>query len=434
MLRTAVLCLTLSCAASALAQAPSDNGTAASRWAESRDQDLSVALVTFGPGDDVHQYFGHNALWVRDAQRRLGTLYNFGMFGFGPDMLPKYLKGQLMFWTAATPVQSTFANYAADNRSIRVQELDLSPARRRHLADRLEWYVQPEHSHYRYHHYFNNCSTKLRDLINEATSGQLLKAYSGRGLQTFRGDTRRYTEHDPVIYLLLMLWMNDSMEKPIRRYDEAFLPQELERLVAGLKFTDDSGHQAPLVKLHYTVFEAQRAPVPDAPSALWPRLLLLGLLLGGSALALAWWFKRTSSTLARVLLGLHQMGLGLVLGIPALVATLFLLTGWDVTHYNENLLIANALCVLSFPFGLWSAFGSRKGLRWLGNVWLALGAGTLALCVLKLLPMFDQDVSVPFALYAPVNLGCALAHWMLRRASATQPVALPGARALGEAR
>lgn len=426
MLRTAVLCLTLSCAASALAQAPS-------RWADSRDEDLEVALVTFGPGDEVHQYFGHNALLVQDAHRRMGTLYNFGMFGFGPDMLPRYLKGQLLFWTAATPVQATFANYAEDNRSIRIQELDLSPARRRHLADRLEWYVQPEHSHYRYHHYFNNCSTKLRDLINEALGGQLLKANSGRGLFTFRGDTRRYTEHDPIIYFLLMLWMNDSMEKPIRRYDEAFLPQELERLVASLKY-EDGGKQVPLVKQHYTVFEAHRDPVPLQPSAMWPKYLLLGLLLGGSAFGLAFWFKRTRSTLARALLGLHQMLLGLVLGVPALVATLFLLTGWDVTHYNENLLIANALCVLSFPFGLWSAFGSQKGLRWLGNVWLALGAGTLLLFVLKLLPMFDQDVSVPLSLYAPVNIGCALAHWALRRSSVTQPAAVPAGRALEQAR
>ncbi|HEX2676240.1 MAG TPA: DUF4105 domain-containing protein, partial [Polyangiales bacterium] len=338
MLRTAVLCLILSCAASALAQAPPSNsgnapalrggasssnsgnapalrGGASSRWAESADDDLEVALVTFGPGDDVHQYFGHNALLVQDPHRHMGTLYNFGMFGFGPDMLPRYLKGQLLFWTAATPIQATFANYAEDNRSIRIQELDLSPARRRHLADRLEWYVQPEHSHYRYHHYFNNCSTKLRDLINEALGGQLLKTYSGRGLFTFRGDTRRYTEHDPVIYFLLMLWMNDSMEKPIRRYDEAFLPGELEKQVDAMTYVDEHGQKQPLVRTRYAVFEAKRAPIPEQPSTAWPGLLAVGVAFGGIALALSRWL-RSGSRVARALLGLHHMVLGLAIGVP----------------------------------------------------------------------------------------------------------------------
>jgi hypothetical protein len=131
--------------------------------------------------------------------------------------------------------------------------------------------------------------------------------------------------------------------------------------------------------------------------------------------------------LPRVLFGLHQMVLGLVLGLPGLVATLLLFTKWDVCYYNENLFLANALGVLSFPFGLWSVFGSRKALRWLGLVWLALGASTVALLLLKVLPNFDQDVSIPLALFVPVNLGCALGHLALRRAqSHAAPAVAPG--------
>lgn len=388
-----------------------------SPWADSRDEDLRVALVTFGPGDAVHQYFGHNALLIGDTQRDTELLYNFGMFGFGPDMLPKYLQGQLMFWSAATAVEPTYQHYAADNRSIRVQELELSPARRRVLADALDRAIQPAHRHYLYHHYENNCSTRVRDLIDEAVGGQLSRRWSVPGEHTHRGDTRRYTEHDPIIHFLLMLWMNDSMERPIRRYDEAFLPGELERLVDGLTYRDEQGRPTKLAKLSYTVFEARRAPVPATPSRKWPTHLALGLLLAAVSVVLARWYEKTASRTARAVFGLQQVALGTALGVPGLVATLFLLTGWDVTYYNENLFVANALTFASLPLGLAAAFGSRWAMRALGSVWIALGASTLLLLVLKALPMFDQDVSIPLALYAPVNLGCALGHLRLRRAA-----------------
>ena len=68
-------------------------------------------------------------------------------------------------------------------------------------------------------------------MIDAAVDGQFSAQYAGRAPLTYRGDTRRYTQQDPIVHMLLLLWMNDSMERPIRRYDEAFLPDELERLV-----------------------------------------------------------------------------------------------------------------------------------------------------------------------------------------------------------
>jgi hypothetical protein len=401
--------LVLACAISAQAQLRSP-------WAFTQsDDDLAVSLVTFGQGDAIHQYFGHNALLVEDRRRDIGVLYNFGMFSFGPDMLPKYLQGQLEFWAAATEVAPTYEHYRAENRSIRVRELDLSPARRRLLADRLAESVLPANRNYLYHHYANNCSTKVRDLIDEALGGQLERANSMTGRFTYRGHTRRNTQHDPIVHMLLLLWMNDSMERPIRRYDEAFLPGELERMVESTRYKDEAGHTIALSRLGYTVFEARRPAIPEHPSRAWPALLATSALVAGAALLLARWLRATGHVAARVLLGLVHAVVGLVAGVPGLVAFLFLFTQWDVTHYNENLLLANPLTFAALPLGLFTALGSKRALRWLGYVWVALGAGTVLLILLKALPAFDQDTSLPMVLLAPINLGCAVAHLGLLR-------------------
>lgn len=397
-----------------------------SPWLLTRnDDDLSISLVTFGRGGEIHQYFGHNALLVEDRARQIGVLYNFGMFSFGPDMLLKYLHGQLEFWAAATPVDATFRHYIAENRSIRVSDLNLSPAKRRFLAQRLAYYVLPEHREYRYHHYNNNCSTKLRDLLNATLDGQLQRAYQGTARLTYRGHTRRYTQQDPIVHMALLLWMNDSMERPIRQYDEAYLPDELERMVAHMNYVDADGKTVPLLKNAYTVFDAMRPPVPEWPEPGWQPLLAAGLVAGALALLLSHLMRR-GQRWARVLLGLHHMVVGAVIGLLGLVAFLGLFTEWDVTKYNENLFLANPLTFCAFLLSLGFMLGSRRAQRWMGGIWLLLGASTLALLVLKALPAFDQDTHLPMCLLAPLNLGCALAHLQLSRwrRRTTQVIAL----------
>lgn len=398
-------------------------------WSDSRPEDLSVQLVTFGEGDAIHQYFGHNAMVVRDREREVEAMYNFGMFGFGPDMLPKYLQGRLDFWAAVTPVEYTYARYIEANRSVRVLELSLSPERKLRLAHRLAFFVRPENRVYRYDHYKDNCSTKLRDLIDEALDGQLKAQNEGPARFTYRGHTARYTEHDPFINLLLTLWMNDSMERPIRAYDQAFLPDELERLVAHSHYRDADGKDMPLVKTEYTLYAARRAKVPEAPSARWPAALGIGAAIGALALVLGRWMagahkQHKSPVVPRVLLASMHSLLGLVLGVPGLVAGLFLFTEWEVTHWNESLFFANPLSVLGFFLGPAVAFGSKRALRIMGLASFALAGTTALLMVLKLLPMFDQHTGLPLALYAPINFGFAAAHaliWQATSAGAASP-------------
>jgi len=394
-------------------------GRSAAPWnLTRRDEDLALRLVTIGPGDAIHEYWGHNALWVEDSRRGASVLYNFGMFDFGGDMLPKYLRGQLEFWVAATPAQPTFDFYAAANRSLRVRELALDPARRRYLAERLAWYALPENRHYRYHHYENNCSTKLRDLIDEATEGQLSRQSRRPARLSYRGHTWRYTERDPIVRFLLVLWMNDSMEQPITAWDEAFLPDELERIVDEARIDDGRGGTRPLVGRAATLYEAHRAPVPRDPALAWPGLLALGALLGGAALGLG---RRREPRALRVGFGLYQALIGVALGVPGLVLGLFVFTGWEVTHWNENLFLANPLTFLALPCGLMLACGARRGERFMGACWGVLAGGSLLLLLLKLLPRFDQATLLPLCLYLPVNLGFAAAYWLRARASTGAP-------------
>ncbi|MDD9967504.1 MAG: DUF4105 domain-containing protein [Myxococcales bacterium] len=378
-------------------------------------EQLEIRLVTFGVGDQIVQYFGHNALWVRDRRARYSKLFNYGMFSFGRGMLPQYMQGRLTFWVAETPVQRSFEAYRRMGRDITVQELNLDPAARKRIVDRVTRDVLPKNRFYQYHHYYDNCSTRLRDVIDEAVGGQLQKAWSVPARFNYRGHTRRYSERVPAVNLALMFWMNDSMEEPIQRWHEAFLPPELEKGLDEFTYVNAAGERVPIVARRYTVFEGEQPVVPDAPSSMTGvGALLVGLLTGGIAVALGLGRRRRSAARGlRVLDGGYQALLGLVFGVPGLAGFLMAtFTEHKVTHWNENLLLANPLTFALLPLGIAAACGSSRADRGLRACAYGLGIGAVLLLLLKVLPAFDQDNWIVMALLLPLDIGLAAGHWL----------------------
>lgn len=404
-------------------------------WAQSRPEDLTIKLVTFGPGDDVFNYFGHNAMIVEDRAQHLGRLYNFGMFHFGPDMLPNYMKGKLTFWVAETPVRATFQHYKNHNRSIRVQELNLTPERRKLIADELARAVLPENRDYLYDHFYNNCSTRLRDLVDLAVSGQFKERLEHAARMTYRQHIRRYAERDPITDFGLVFWMNDFMERHIKQWDELFLPEELEHQVARAHYRNELGQNVALVETSYVVYEAVGRPT----IAEWPNHAWIGGGVVGSVIALVVFLTALGEARNKWslrLLGVWHAVFGLVLGLPGLLgALMWAFTEHTVTYRNENLLLSNPLTFLLLPAGIAMVFGSRRATDFARAISYLLALSSLLLLALKLLPSFDQDVSLPMSVLLPANLGFALAHRVLaaRWVARARPVDEAGREAVPSA-
>lgn len=385
-----------------------------SAWTDSQPNDLMIKLVTFGPGDDVFNYFGHNAMIVEDQARHTARLYNFGMFHFGPEMLPNYMKGKLTFWVAETPVRATFQHYRDHNRSIRVQELNLSPDRRKYVADELAKAVLPENRDYLYDHFFNNCSTRLRDLIDEAVSGQFKEALEHAARMTYRQHIRRYAERDPITDFGLVFWMNDFMERHIKQWDELFLPEELEHQVARVHYRNERGQSVALVETSYVVFESNRPTAPEWPNHGYIGGSVVGCLIALIVLLTARWAYLTRNTWSLRVLSLWHVLFGFVLGLPGLLgALMWAFTEHTITYRNENLYLSNPLTFALFPLGIAMLLGSQRATDWARGISYLLFASSLLLLALKLMPSFDQDVSLPMSVLLPANLGFALAHRML---------------------
>lgn len=395
---------------------------------ESRPEDLTISLATFGPGDEVHQYFGHTALEVRD--RRLGTsaLYNFGMFGFDQAFLVKFLKGHLEFWLGVQPTQLSYDFYADQDRDVRILELDLTPGAAAQMARDLAVHALPENRTYLYHHYYDNCATRIVDAIDKATNGAFKASLQGPARLTFRGHTRRYAARDSLIDWLLVFAMNDSMEAPIKRVNELFLPEELEAAVAGFQYQGK-----PLVRRRVVLHKAGvTREVYEVPPTTWPYTLGIGLAIGAVIALLGRAYSETRARGLRITYGLLSALFGLVFGVLGLLVTvLALFTEHKVTTYNENLFFASPLLLLLVVSGI----GLVGDARWAGRLTLRVWVVSAGLCVLgvllKVFPNFDQDTTLVWTLLLPIQvLGClgyALGVRQTKAVTAPASLATPSA-------
>ncbi len=366
----------------------------------------SIAVLTMGPGDPVFSRFGHNAIVVRDAEHPDGRVYNFGTFSFSsPSLITDFLQGRLRYWLSVDRFSSTLASYRRQNRSVRIQELSLPDDKARELARALSLNARPENRYYRYDYYLDNCSTRVRDALDRALDGKLRAAGRGQARLTYREHTLRLVEDDVPLSLGLDLGLASFADANVTRWDEAFLPEELAKLLRNVTVATPEGPK-PLVTSESMAFEAARVPPSDEPPSRALQHALAGLVLGGIAFALG---RSSANKVPRILLGLYLASLGLVFGgVGSLLAFFWTATDHVVAHRNLNLLFCPPFALLLFPFGVLTASGKARAPRWLERTLLAC---TLSAAIgLVALPVSVQDstriacLSLPFFLLSYFGL------------------------------
>jgi hypothetical protein len=244
------------------------------------------------------------------------------------------------------PGESYNQVYVRENRSIWVQELDLPPSARAKLLAFLQWNAREENRHYFYDYYRDNCSTRVRDAIDRVIGGRIRAETAGvPSHTTYRFHTRRLTADDPLIYTGLDLLMGRPTDRPISAYQEMFLPLRLRDWLRGVTVVRADGSVGPLVRSERTLYASTRPPLPDAPPPWLWRYLLLGVVIGGGLLLLAWRASRGRDAARRAFAWLGGAWLSLV-GVAGVIVTgMWALTDHTATYHNENILQVNLLAL-----------------------------------------------------------------------------------------
>ena len=273
---TTVLCAL--CATGTLDAAPELPATAPQAGTE--EGSVSVSLVTFFPGSEPHNIWGHSE--IRVQQGSVDLYFNYGVFDFqAPAFLWRFILGQTDY--ICVPVPRAYATLGMEERRMVEQELNLPQDRAIMVRDFLWNNAQPENRTYRYKFLSDNCSTRPRDIIEMAAGDGLQYPAMDDTTVTYRDILAHYCRNYAWERFGIDLVLGWNIDTVIDQRATMFIPMLLMDAVAGATVQTDS-IAMPLVKATTVPIDKSlegnvRPPTPWYLSPLTVALLVLTLTL-----------------------------------------------------------------------------------------------------------------------------------------------------------
>jgi hypothetical protein len=194
------------------------------------EQDTSVYLITCGPGAETYSHYGHSALRVIIPERKSDLVYNWGVFDFStPHFAYRFARGRLEYMLDKDTFKRFLQSYFYEKRWVEVQKINLEPGEIKILLDLISENLKPENRKYRYDFFYDDCSTRIRDLLEKAIGRNLIYAPSGPDEKlTFRFLTGKYQRPYPWLNFGIDLLMGTPSDKKASYRDMMFLPIEMQ--------------------------------------------------------------------------------------------------------------------------------------------------------------------------------------------------------------
>jgi hypothetical protein len=195
-----------------------------------------VVLMTMGVGSLIWERHGHIALCVIYEDPDQDACYNYGVADFQHPlgMATGFFRGTPSFWADKEAPINMLWTYLRTDRTIWVQPLPLDDAQKKQVIDKLEHDILIENRYYAYDHFWDNCTTRVRNIIDDATNHALLNMKEPSDGKTYRDFAREgfFGVGHYVPLIITDLAMGRVTDRVPSYWERMFLPDYLREAVA----------------------------------------------------------------------------------------------------------------------------------------------------------------------------------------------------------
>ncbi|RED48345.1 lipoprotein N-acyltransferase Lnb domain-containing protein [Seonamhaeicola aphaedonensis] len=296
-----------------------------------------ISVLTVGPGTSLNDAFGHSAFRIKDPNYGLDVVYGYGEYDFdAPNFYLKFAQGKLNYLMGKDSFSRFYQIYIYFNRTIKEQVLNLSQSEKQKLYDYLITNYKPENRAYLYEFFFDNCATKIKDVVKIATDTPIaFNSPEGFETKTFRNLIYDNVDKNTWGSLGIDVALGSVIDREATPEEHMFLPENIYKFFEVATKNDRSR----LVKKNNVIFT--KRPIKTSNSFFKSPLCILGII---SFFILFLTYKDFKKNKRTIWLDVFLFSFTGIIGI--LILFLWFATDHTGTHHNYNLLWAFALNIL----------------------------------------------------------------------------------------
>lgn len=368
-------------------------------------QDAKISLLTISPGAELYSTFGHSAIRVHDPRVGLDIVYNYGAFDFRTEgFYIKFLRGTLPYQISGNYFENDMAGWSQENRSVIEQVLNLSQSQKEGVYNFLQTNYLPANREYAYKFFYDNCSTRLRDVVKRICKDSLTFDKTLHADSSYRQWIDIYARKNEK------LWADFGMDLAIGEPSDAitgsngamFLPDNLLDAFDAAKINRDGKIQS-LVSSKQLINGNMLAISEKEKELITPNILFWILFLGVVILTFVQYLRNNNSFIFDKIF----FTIGGIFGW--FIFLLWFFTDHGVTTNNLNIIWTYPLL---FPIALFLKKENKRS--WLSTHFLAYGI----ILILFLISWKFLPQEINYALVPVVMSLCVRAFfvwWRLRK-------------------
>ena len=346
---------------------------------------VRISLLTCAPGSEIYALFGHSAIRYENPDQQEDWVFNYGMFSFkDPNFVMRFVKGETDYQLGVIPFAYFEAEYAMRGSSVYQQVLNLTNDEKELLVNLLKENYLPANRVYRYNYFYDNCTTRARDKIEESIQGKVVYTENEEEV-SFRDILHEFMVDSHWSEFGIDLCLGSEADQPIDERKQMFAPfYMLEAARGAMIHRGDT--VVPLVLEEVKIVDAVLEDEPAFPLSPMACSLLLLLV---TMVVVAWSIRKGRSCLAWNVLLFFLQGIG-----GCIIAFLFFFSLHPTVGSNWLLMLFNPLPLLYLPVLIYRGIKGKKD----PYHWYNLACLTSFMILMPFLPQEFNPTVLPLAL------------------------------------
>ena len=354
---------------------------------------IQISLLTCSPGKEVWAQYGHTAIRYYNKESGEDLAINYGIFSLDQSyFIPRFVLGMTDYRMGVQSMEQFLAQYEYEGRGVTEQVLNLSAKDKEAIYKALQENLKPENVVYRYNYFFDNCTTRARDIIVNHLHGKVVYPPADSDA-TFRSMLHKWNNEYKWTQFGEDLLLGVNADRKTTKSEQQFLPENLKS-----DFDKATYNGKPLVNETRELLSAKTDTVePSFPLSPLAVAILFAVV---SLVMMSFSYRR------KQVYWVWDAALMITSGLLGIVFFIMIFSQHPCASLNFILLFFNPLPL----FFLYSTIRKKKVMWW--KIWGIL-------IILGLFGSLFQDIPQPILIVASFLLLHCILHIRIHKSVAT---------------